>query len=130
MLRVSSLISIPLTCVVVLWASGQWNFLLFFVFLSAILLSISGTVTAHIMLSMKHAAKHFMVLSSFSNFHKYILWSCNNHIRKTGKRFPVLFGRSVDIALQDLLELIVRDLISPWLEDLALSSKELHYSIK
>lgn len=115
---------------VVFYPNLLWIFLLCFIFIAAILLAISGTITAQIMLSMKRGVRHATVLSYFGNFHKYIQQNYNAHIHKGVKRLPVVFGRSVDIALQDLLDLLVKDLISPWLEDLALCSKELQYSIK
>lgn len=112
------------------WPQLLWTVLLLAVLLAAVLLGVSGTITAHVMLSMKHPVRHVTILSTFSNFHKCLLESYNNHKHKSLKRLPVIFGRSVDIALQDLLELVVRDLISPWLEDLSFSSKNLQYSIK
>ncbi|KAK6621433.1 hypothetical protein RUM44_001240 [Polyplax serrata] len=82
------------------------------------------------MLSLKHTPRPVTVLSSFSSFHKYILQTYNNRLHKVRKRLPVVFGRSVDTALQHLLDLVIRDLVSPWMEDLSLSSKDLQYSIK
>lgn len=118
------------TALVLLYPSFFWFFLLCLVFLASILLAISGTVTAQIMLSLKHTPRPVTVLSSFSSFHKYILQTYNNRLHKVRKRLPVVFGRSVDTALQHLLDLVIRDLVSPWMEDLSLSSKDLQYSIK
>ena len=127
---VSYLICIIFIAFIALYPIFLWFSLLCLVFVAAILLAISGTVTVQIMLSMKHTARYVNVLSSFSNFHKYIPQSYNNHVHKTKKRLPVIFGRSVDIALQELLDLIVRDLISSWLENLTFSYKKLQFSFK
>lgn len=107
-----------------------WSLVLLITWLTAILLAVSVTITAHITLSMKHKVRLVPLVSSYSNFHKHILERYSIQVHKTPERLPVVFGRSIDFAVQDLLDLIVRDLISPWLQDLSYTFSNLQNLIK
>lgn len=113
-----------------IWPQTIWAILFLAVLLAAICFGLSGTVTVYLVLSTRYTVRRCTPTVAFSDFHKCLSEFYQVHCCRTSERLPVVFGRSVDIALQNLLDLIVKDLISPWLHDLAFFHRPLQQNIK
>jgi len=110
---------------------GIWSVLFVAVIFASMSLGISFQLTSYLALSTYTPVRRSSPSFVFTTFWKLISDAAHSDNSKQNvERPPVVFGRSVDTAFQDFLDLVVADIISPWLPELAFTSRNLQQDIK
>ncbi|XP_071452813.1 sorting nexin-25 [Hetaerina americana] len=120
------------TCLFYLLYQLDWVtiFLFSVVIMASMALGVSSVICAHIILSSKHNVEVSppVELETLEIFLQKS--ESGNKELPVHQRFPVIYGRVVDGLLHQLVDLVLRDFVTPWLKDLTFDHEEHILDIK
>ncbi|XP_043525842.1 sorting nexin-25 isoform X1 [Frieseomelitta varia] len=133
MLRTGTLY-IPALIVFFYWNNLLWFYVFCLLTISCFFVGCLIVTFINIALSPKHATASttLKTVAELDAFHNLLM---NGYVAKAGStkkhvRYPLVFTRMVDGALQNLLDLIFQDFVGVWLEELAFNSEHIIDNMK
>ncbi|CAD1477256.1 unnamed protein product, partial [Heterotrigona itama] len=133
MLR-TGILYIPAVVAFFYWNNLLWFYVFCVLTISCFFVGCLIVTFINIVLSPKHATASttLKTIAELDAFHNLLM---NGYVVKAGNskkhiRYPLVFTRMVDGALQNLLDLIFQDFVGVWLDELAFNSEQIINNMK